>query len=213
MHPTSMNPIQDLPHSATATATATATAATSTVAPALHTRGRAVPEFTPVRPRGGRHRLRRALRRRRRPVALAFAAASAALALAVPWSPEEPAERREAAASGAREGPARGAAEREPVESVAAPVRIADAAAVRLLSPGDRVDVLAASADAAEEGGGAARVVARRARVAEVPDGGGAAPADGGAGGGALVVLTVSPETAARLAGAAAESELVVARW
>ncbi|MFD5316125.1 RcpC/CpaB family pilus assembly protein [Streptomyces sp. NPDC127098] len=207
MHPTSMNPIQDPPRSTTA-------AITSPVAPALHTRGRAVPEFTPVRPRGGRHRLRRALRRRRRPVALAFAAVSAALALAVPWSPEEPAERQEAAASGAREGPARGAAEQEPAESVAAPVRIADAAAVRLLSPGDRVDVLAASADAAgEEGGGAARVVARRARVAEVPDGGGAAPVDGGAGGGALVVLTVSPETAARLAGAAAESELVVTRW
>ncbi|TDC18886.1 hypothetical protein E1265_24735 [Streptomyces sp. 8K308] len=193
-----MNSIQDPPRPTTS-------------APAPRPGGRAVPEFAPVRPRGGRHRLRRALRRRRRPVALAFAAVSAALALAVPW-PQEPTERPGEAARGAREGPAPGAGEREPADLVAAPVRIADAAAVRLLSPGDRVDVLAASAEAAE-GGGAARVVARRARVAEVPDGAGSPPVDGGAGGGALVVLTVSPETAAKLAGAAAESELVVARW
>ncbi|GAB2884321.1 hypothetical protein [Streptomyces mayteni] len=172
--------------------------------------GQAVPEFAPVRPRGGRHRLRRALRRRRRPVALSLALASAVLALALPWS-REPAEAGAAAeaeaASGAREGPAPGPVERDPAERVAAPVRIADAAAVGLLGPGDRVDVLAADAK------GAARVVARRALVAEVPGGGAAAPEHGGAGQGALVVLTVSPDTAAKLAGAAAQAELVIVRW
>ncbi|TDC74373.1 hypothetical protein E1283_15935 [Streptomyces hainanensis] len=170
--------------------------------------GRAVPEFAPVRPRGGRHRLRRALRRRRRPVALSLALASAVLALAVPWSRErEPAEAAPEVASGAREGPAPGGAERAPARLVAAPVRIADAATVRLLGPGDRVDVLAAGTE------GAARVVARRALVAEVPGGGGAEREDGGAGAGALVVLTVSSDTAAKLAGAAAQAELVIVRW
>jgi hypothetical protein len=50
--------------------------------------------------------------------------------------------------------------------------------------------------------------VARRAEVAEVPAG---VPED--AVGGGLLVLSVPPETAAALAGAAASAELAVARW
>ncbi|MFI1824987.1 RcpC/CpaB family pilus assembly protein [Streptomyces sp. NPDC020412] len=117
---------------------------------------------------------------------------------------------------------------------VSAPVRIADAATVRLLRPGDRVDVIAApeptgtgaSADAVPE----ARVVAAGVRVESVPERGGRIPGgpapDGadagveaaagdpvgdGSAGGALVVLSVPRDTAAELAGAAAGSRLVVA--
>jgi hypothetical protein len=89
------------------------------------------------------------------------------------------------------------------VETVTAPVRIADAATVRLLRPGDRVDVIAAEESAT---GGAARIVARGARVAKVP----AASATES---GALVVLTVPRRTAARLAGAGATSRLAVTLW
>jgi hypothetical protein len=73
-------------------------------------------------------------------------------------------------------------------------VRIADAAAVRLLRPGDRVDVLAG-----------ARVVAAGAPVLSVPDvlGVPGAGAGDGSGEGALVVLSVPRETARTLAGAA----------
>lgn len=86
-------------------------------------------------------------------------------------------------------------------ETVAAPVRIADAAAVRLLRSGDRVDVIAAEESAVD--GGDARVVARGARVTKVP----AASASES---GALVVLSVPRATAARLAGAGATSRLAV---
>lgn len=106
-----------------------------------------------------------------------------------------------------------------PDTAVSAPVRIADAATVRLLRPGDRVDVIASPADP-----GAARVVAQRARVARIPkpeqeqeqeaarraarpDG---ALADGSLADGALVVLTVPRRTATQLAGAAADSRLAV---
>jgi hypothetical protein len=110
---------------------------------------------------------------------------------------------------------------------VRAPVRIADAAAVRLLRPGDRVDVLAAS-----------RVVARNAPVVSVPgfgeperwagSGGGTRGRSAGPGAGmpsmddsglsmgappsvgALVVLRVSRGVAAALSGAAADSPLGV---
>jgi hypothetical protein len=64
---------------------------------------------------------------------------------------------------------------RPTAEAVEAPVRIADAATVRLLRPGDRVDVIAAEETAA---GGEARVVARKALVTRVPE-----PLDGGLGG------------------------------
>jgi Flp pilus assembly protein RcpC/CpaB len=99
-------------------------------------------------------------------------------------------------------------------EVVSAPVRIADAASVRLLHPGDRVDVLAAGAPAGPTG--TARVVARAARVTSVPspwegDGAGATAAAGEPSTGALVVLAVPRATATALAGAEAASPLAVA--
>jgi hypothetical protein len=80
---------------------------------------------------------------------------------------------------------------------VTAPVRIADAATVRLLRRGDRVDVVAA------DSGGEARVVAAGVRVTEVPQFDATET-------GALVVLSVPRTTAARLAGASATSRLAV---
>lgn len=88
------------------------------------------------------------------------------------------------------------------VEMVAAPVRIADGATVRLLQPGDRVDVVAARETAT---GGDARVVARGARVSKVPE-----PLDDTGDNGALVVLSVPRSTAAHLAGASATTRLAV---
>ncbi|MEV1006919.1 RcpC/CpaB family pilus assembly protein [Streptomyces sp. NPDC049881] len=165
--------------------------------------GTGVPAFAPVRPRGGRHRLRRLLHGRRRLAALALAAAAGVLALLVPGTdvraaPPAPVPPPPAA----REGP--------DDRRVSVPVRVADPAVARLVGPGDRVDVLAAS-DAAGQTPGPATVVARRVLVAEVPE---AAPGDVVAGpGGTLLVLSVSPGTAADLAGAAAAAELAVARW
>lgn len=91
------------------------------------------------------------------------------------------------------------------VERVSAPVRIADGATVRLLRPGDRVDVIAAQETAT---GGDARVVARGARVTKVPEPLDAA--DAAVESGALVVLSVPRATAARLAGASATARLAV---
>lgn len=106
-------------------------------------------------------------------------------------------------ADGARGHPAtEPVREHRVVETVSAPVRIADGATVRLLRPGDRVDVIAAEESAL---GGNARVVARGARVTKVPE-----PADGVSEGGALVVLSVPRSTAARLAGASATARLAV---
>lgn len=89
---------------------------------------------------------------------------------------------------------------------VRAPVRIADAAVVALLRPGDRVDVLAG-----------ARIVATAVAVAAIPDRpelppspAGALPESGGPSS-ALVVLAVPRRTAAALSGAAASSPLAVA--
>jgi hypothetical protein len=90
----------------------------------------------------------------------------------------------------------RGRSPEAPDRVVRVPVRIADAGVARLLRPGDRVDVLAAS-----------RVVAAGARVAAVPeDGAGALEEDG-----ALVVLAVPRTTAAALTGAAVRAPLMVA--
>ncbi|GAB2882485.1 hypothetical protein GCM10027074_58680 [Streptomyces deserti] len=91
------------------------------------------------------------------------------------------------------------------VGRVTAPVRIADAATVRLLRPGDRVDVIAAEEAVT---GGEARVVARGARVTKVPE-----PVEGAAESGALVVLSVPRATAARLAGASTTARLAVTLW
>ncbi|MFD5423956.1 RcpC/CpaB family pilus assembly protein [Streptomyces sp. NPDC127084] len=152
-----------------------------------------------------RPRLRRALRRRRRALAAGLAVTAAALAA---WGPE---------VVGASVGPApyAGAAMRKPahrpppVELVSAPVRIADAEAVRLLRPGDRVDVIAAAESngftAGNSPGARAHTVATGARVLRVPQPEAAVP-DGGA----LVVLSVSRPVASALAGAGATSRLAV---
>ncbi|MFI0780391.1 RcpC/CpaB family pilus assembly protein [Streptomyces sp. NPDC021212] len=187
---------------------------------------RAVPRFGPVRvARDGRYRLRRSVRRRRRSMAAGLALTAAALAAAAPsgQGPARP-ESSPATAAGGRSGPPRTA-------MVSAPVRIADAAAVRLLHPGDRVDVLATPApDGVRRrgSGGPARVVAHGVRVASVPGlsddgppGAGGSPEagepdagalDGGgpADGGALVVLRVPRAAAAAVAGAGATSRLAV---
>ncbi|MFI6940324.1 hypothetical protein ACIBI4_13710 [Streptomyces sp. NPDC050418] len=136
--------------------------------------------------------MRRALRRRRRALAAGLAVAAATLALgtrdAVP-EPDSPARADEAPAPAAR-----------PVELVSAPVRIADAASVRLLSPGDRVDVVAAGSN-----GRRARVVAVDARVAQVPE-----ATQEGLDGGALVVLQVTRQVSTALVGAGSGTPLAV---
>ncbi|MCX4990323.1 MULTISPECIES: hypothetical protein [unclassified Streptomyces] len=158
-----------------------------------------VPHFAPVRVRGGRYRLRRLARHRRRAVAAGLAMTAAALVAAGPGEAGSarghpvsapPAGSTSATAS----APVRG---QRAVETVTAPVRIADGATVGLLRPGDRVDVVAA------DSGGEARVVAAWARVTGIPD-------VGATGTGALVVLSVPRATAARLAGAGATSRLAV---
>ncbi|WP_369144751.1 hypothetical protein [Streptomyces sp. R44] len=154
-----------------------------------------VPAFEPLRVRGARHRLRRALRRGRRAPALLLALTAGALAVAdmgaAPGAPppSAPARARPPAAA----------------PLVSAPVRIADAATVRLLRPGDRVDVIAAAPNSPLGGEGEARVVATGARVAEVPR-----PGETRSDGGALVVLSVPRPTAAALAGAGVTSQLAV---
>ncbi|MEJ8635585.1 RcpC/CpaB family pilus assembly protein [Streptomyces sp. MS2.AVA.5] len=156
-----------------------------------------VPPFAPLRVRGGAHRLRRAMRRRRRALAAGLALTAAALAASGARGADEPGGEAHAAA------PPR--APRPAAEMVSAPVRIADAATVRLLRPGDRVDVIAAPNSPAGQGTPDARVVATGARVADVPG-----PADSATDSGALVVLSVPRATAARLAGAGTTSRLAV---
>ncbi|MFD7710321.1 hypothetical protein ACFV6E_34605 [Streptomyces sp. NPDC059785] len=160
-----------------------------------------MPHFPPVRVRGGHGRLRRLLRHRRRAVAAGLAVTAAALVAAGPGdagrarghpAPPGPA----ATAAAAAPAPAAGRA-RSAVRTVTAPVRIADGATVRLLRPGDRVDVVAA------DSGGGTRVVASGARVTEVPDVGAVET-------GALVVLAVPRATAARLVGASTSARLAV---
>ncbi|MFD5075806.1 hypothetical protein [Streptomyces sp. NPDC058371] len=152
-----------------------------------------VPHFAPVRVRTGRLPLRRLLRHRRRAVAAGLAVTAAALVAAGPRDAGR-ARERPTAASPPSATPVR---ERRAVEMVTAPVRIADGATVRLLQPGDRVDVVAA------DNGGAARVVAAGVRVTDVPDVGATET-------GALVVLSVPRSAAAQLAGAGATSRLAV---
>lgn len=171
-----------------------------------------VPPFAPVLPRGGRHRLRRVVRRRRRALAASLAVTAAALAAAVPREGVPARTDRPARAAPAPAEPPRPPAPAPGDPLVTAPVRIADADAVRQLSPGDLVDVLASpQAPAAESRAVRARRVAHRARVADVPAAGGSAP--GSAAHGALVMLSVTPATAAALAGAASNSRLAVTRW
>ncbi|MFC8537162.1 hypothetical protein ACFUJY_25040 [Streptomyces sp. NPDC057249] len=146
-----------------------------------------VPAFPPLRVRGGAgQRLRRAVWRQRRSMAAGLALTAAALAVSG------------LAGGGGQGADTARAASREraspPVRLVSAPVRIADAETVRLLRPGDRVDVVASAGPGAAE----ARVVARGARVERVPR----ADAGGPSGEGALIVLAVPRATAAGLAGA-----------
>lgn len=84
---------------------------------------------------------------------------------------------------------------------VAAPVRIADPAAARLLAVGDRVDLVSVSPD-----GGEAEVVAEAATVVSVPSPG----SDDGLVGGALVVVAVPEADAMALARAAVRSVVSV---
>ncbi|HEU5159039.1 MAG TPA: RcpC/CpaB family pilus assembly protein [Streptosporangiaceae bacterium] len=104
---------------------------------------------------------------------------------------------------------------------VAVPVRVADAASVRLLHPGDRIDLLAGSTGAADPGGGEmadleVRPTATRARplvsaveVIAVPGvGGHPTDDDAGAGEGALIVVAAHHDQAATLAGPAAGARL-----
>ncbi|WP_026118311.1 Flp pilus assembly protein CpaB [Nocardiopsis salina] len=90
---------------------------------------------------------------------------------------------------------------------VAAPVRVADAGSVSLITPGDRVDVLAASGSddpTVAHSGPAVEVVSDRPVLA-VPD-----DDSRGGEGGALLVVAADPEEARSLAGAAADSRLSV---
>jgi hypothetical protein len=167
-----------------------------------------VPAFEPLRVRGGGRGLRRAVWRQRRALAAGLALTAAALAATGLGGTGAGAGGDTAYGAGAGVGGASGTApervRRPAARLVSAPVRIADAGAVRLLRPGDRVDVIAAD----ESGSGEeVRVLAKGARVADVPQD----PVDGAAGDGALVVLSVPRETAASLAGAGISSRLAVA--
>ncbi|WP_063992046.1 hypothetical protein [Streptomyces sp. Root66D1] len=155
-----------------------------------------VPFFEPLRVRGARHRLRGALRRGRHLPAVLLALVAAALAVAGGGPRPEPPPATAVATARARPPVV--------VRPVSVPVRIADAATVRLLRPGDRVDVIAAP-NSALGAAGEARVVATGARVAEVPH-----PGETRSDGGALVVLSVPRATAAALAGAGVTSQLAV---
>ena len=157
-----------------------------------------VPHFAPVRVRGGRYQLQRLVRHRRRALAAGLAVTAAALVAAGPRTATEPDSADRARGHPIAEPVRRHAA----VDVVTAPVRISDAATVRLLRPGDRVDVIAAEDPST---GGGARVLARGVRVTKVPE-----PLEGASESGALVVLSVPRTTAARLVGASATARLAV---
>ncbi|MFE7484358.1 hypothetical protein [Streptomyces sp. NPDC057552] len=179
--------------------------------------------FAPLRVRGGgAYRLRRILRRQRRALAAALALAGAALATTGLGATGPGTTALGAAGPGSAEGGAAASDTAEPgrpsARLVSAPVRIADAATVRLLRPGDRVDVIAVGGPGED-----ARLVARGVRVARVPvqgpvsgdgghlSGGAAAIGAGGAPEGALVMLSVERATATALLGAGASGRLAVA--
>ncbi|MEU3372341.1 RcpC/CpaB family pilus assembly protein [Streptomyces sp. NPDC006660] len=162
-----------------------------------------MPFFPPLRVRGGKNALRRAMRKRRRALAAGLAVTAAALAVSSPQAAERPRPATATAPAPRERGPAR-PAPAAPAELVSAPVRIADAETVRLLRPGDRVDVIA-SANSPSGAADEARVVATNARVKGVPASRQAAPDTG-----ALVILAVPRETARALAGAGTTSRLAV---
>lgn len=171
-----------------------------------------VPAFDPLRVRAGGHRLRAAMHRRRRAMAAGLAVTAAALAASGAGGPgvAAGAEERAASRAAARDGGAASGAgataqpDTPKARLVTAPVRIADVATVRLLRPGDRVDVIAAAHSPAREESHA-RVIATGARVESVPR-----TLESATGGGALVLLTVARDVAAELAGASTNSRLAV---
>ncbi|MFJ6464424.1 hypothetical protein ACIQM0_25910 [Streptomyces sp. NPDC091387] len=161
---------------------------------------------------GGGHRLWRAAWRRRRAMAAGLALAAAALAAsgAGGGGGGDGGGDTGHEAAGVTAGTTAGAAStagtvREraspPARLVSAPVRIADAATVRLLRPGDRVDVIASAGSGTD-----ARVLAKGARVAQVPQ----PSTEGSTENGALIVLSVPRATAATLAGAGVSAGLAV---
>jgi hypothetical protein len=171
-----------------------------------------VADITPIRPRPrGRHRLRRITRGRRRVTAAGLAVAAAALSGQIARA-DRPAPAPAESARKPAGSPT--AVSSRPVErhqgagrhgtTVSVPVRIADAGAVRLLRPGDRVDVISGA-----DGTGRSRLVARGARVDRLPRSVETGPV-GTADGGALVVLRVPRGTATALAGAGAAGRLAV---
>ncbi|MEO3793061.1 RcpC/CpaB family pilus assembly protein [Nonomuraea sp. B10E15] len=90
---------------------------------------------------------------------------------------------------------------RLPPGMVAAPVRIADAAAVELISPGSTIGVLASWQE-----GRPASQIASELTVLTIP----AAPRDSGDDNGALIVLATTPTQAAELAAAQAGGRLSI---
>ncbi|WP_340560766.1 hypothetical protein [Streptomyces sp. GSL17-111] len=185
--------------SATTTASVASTAsATTTVAAAVPPPDpptdvpptAAVPSFPPVRAGGLlRHRLRAGLRRARRTAAVGLGVAAVLLvALGPPGAhdrpraggggpPSDDGDRAVAVgAAGSVPGASAGGDDGRPPDDalVRAPVRLADPGVVRLLKPGDRVDVLAGPAPEPPGGvtaaTGAADVLASRARVVAVPE-------------------------------------------
>lgn len=175
-----------------------------------------VPPFEPLKVRGSALRLQRALRRQRRAMAAGLAVTAAALAASTAHGaddggaeargPGAPSRTAAASASASASAPASSSTRKPQAgeQLVSAAVRIADAATVRLLRPGDRVDVIAA-AESVTGDEPPAEIVASCVRVTEVPDTG-----DGTAEAGALVVLSVPRTTATALAGAGATSRLAV---
>ncbi|MGI5352970.1 hypothetical protein ACQEU8_33040 [Streptomyces sp. CA-250714] len=150
-------------------------------------------------------RRRRGAGGRRRVLAAALAVSAAGLAVAAPGGGAADDDGRGGSGSpGERQGAERSVTEQgAQTAPVSAPVRIADPATVRLLHPGDRIDVLASTSKSAS-----ARVVAANVRVAHVPKYGDTVSVGGAEG--ALIVVVVPRRTAAALAGAAAKSRLAV---
>ncbi|MFF1919516.1 RcpC/CpaB family pilus assembly protein [Streptomyces sp. NPDC058221] len=162
---------------------------------------------------GSGYRLRRAVWRQRRAVAAGLALTAAALAASGfggggGSSGDGGTAHGTAGAATDTAGAARERAS-PPVRLVSAPVRIADAATVRLLRPGDHVDVIASEGPGAD-----ARVLAKNARVSQVPQASAGGSTDGSTDGstenGALIVLSVPRATAATLAGVGASAGLAV---
>ena len=90
---------------------------------------------------------------------------------------------------------------------IAVPVRVADPGAVALLSPGDRVDVLAARGRdefAPARAGPATEVVGDRPVLAVPPESGNSGES------GALILIAATPQEARELAGRAADSRLSI---